>query len=463
MQRMRALAALVAIAVLGGCAASVDKLGEPADTTLRLSGLSAQGRDEVGPFASAVERLSGGHVRVDIAVASPAADLEGGIVDQVRSGSADIGFAGARVWPAKGSHAYDALLAPLLIDSYALEGEVLTSGLIDAMTANLDADGITGLGVLPGPLRYMAGRRGPLRSPDDFSGLTIGGADAVIPQQVLRALGATGAPIPADGGLQGLDGVEGQISALVGNSYLSSMPFVASNLPMWPRAISVFMNSGTFEALTDQQRTWLKDAAAAATPESIAGLVRRDDEFRGVACRTGVRFEAASPEDRAAVEAALRPVTDDLRAQAATAESMDAIAALKSGTVTSLSCEPDTEPSHASEAAATAVDGRWTACPTVDQIVAAGGSAGEADGNAGCVTLTFDRGVFRESGASAAREGRGSYSVDGDQVAIERANGERFGFTFGFFRDQLILSRPADQDRLTPAPWRAVSFTREGR
>ena len=73
MRRMRSLAALVAVLVVGGCGGSVDRLGQPADATVTLSGLSAQGLDEVGAYATTVEQLSGGKLRVAIEVADGSA------------------------------------------------------------------------------------------------------------------------------------------------------------------------------------------------------------------------------------------------------------------------------------------------------------------------------------------------------------------------------------------------------
>jgi hypothetical protein len=152
----------------------------------------------------------------------------------------------------------------------------------------------------------------------------------------------------------------------------------------------------------------------------------------------------------------------ELRADPPTASALDAIAQLKSAGPDVLACEEaaSATPSHGD--AQTPIDGGWSACPTVDEIVAAGGDAGEARGNAGCVTLTFNRGTFSESGASADDARPGSYALEGNQLTIERANGERFAFTVNFFREALILSSPRDPKGVSPAPWRAVPFSRVG-
>ena len=112
--------------------------------------------------------------------------------------------------------------------------------------------------------------------------------------------------------------------------------------------------------------------------------------------------------------------------------------------------------------AASAIDGVWRACPTVQQILDAGGEPGEAQHNAGCYTMDFHGGVFREGGGAAAADTlAGRYSVDGTLVTINRNNGERFVFTWVLLGDTLSFGNgPAGS--ISPAPVRAVPFERIG-
>src|SRR4051794_5796573 len=457
MRDMRTLVAAVAVLIVTGCGANVDKLGQPADTTLTLSALSAQGIDEVSRYGSEVEQRSGGHLRLQIeAVSDPGPATEPLVADKVRAGDADVGFTGTRFWSGAGSDAFDALQAPLLIDSYPLERRVLTNDIIDDLTSDLNADGVAGLGVIPGPLRYLIGRTRPMLRPTDFAGATIGISESAITRRAVNVLGGSVVPIAPAIPVDGLDAVETHLGAYVGNGYQRSFPFVTDNLPIAARSISVFMNRARFDALTEQQQSWLLGAAQAVTPSMIDALVSLDAESLGRACRTGARFESASANDRSALAAALQPVDDELRADPLTARALDSIAALKGvDRPAQLACEDEALPSSAPAPRPTAVDGVWTTCPTVDDILAAGGDPGEAQENAGCVTLTLDRGVFRESGPKAGAPDPGSYAVDGDQLTINRANGEVFEFTFSLYRDTLILTRPRDPHGVSPAPVRA--------
>ena len=82
--------------------------------------------------------------------------FEEGIIRDVQAGKADLGWAATRAWDSVGVSDFDALHAPLLIDSYALEGRVIDSRATRAMLAGLPPLGLQGVAVLPGRLRRLA-------------------------------------------------------------------------------------------------------------------------------------------------------------------------------------------------------------------------------------------------------------------------------------------------------------------
>lgn len=109
----------------------------------------------------------------------------------------------------------------------------------------------------------------------------------------------------------------------------------------------------------------------------------------------------------------------------------------------------------------TGLDGVWQACPTEQDILAAGGGADNARDNAGCVTLTFRLGAFLESGASASTGQPGTYRVANGEVTIFRANGEAFDFAWSVSGDQLTLKRSTTPGAESPEVWIAKPFTRQ--
>ena len=75
--------------------------------------------------------------------------------------------------------------------------------------------------------------------------------------------------------------------------------------------------------------------------------------------------------------------------------------------------------------------------------------------------MSFDEGVFRETGAGAADARPGTYSVEDDQLTIRRANGELFEFTWSLYQDQLSMGLPASASAVSPAPIRALPWIRQ--
>ena len=188
----------LAALALGGCGSSgADKAGgERASKPTVLTLANANGDSvELEPFANAVERRSGGTLKIVFKNhwRPGQADAEAGLIRDVKAGKADLGWAGTRAFDDVGVPAFDALHAPLLIDSLPLERTVLESPLVPAMLGGLKPAGVTGLGILPGPLRRPLGVA-PLVKPQDYArrddraaALAGGGADAGRARRARRA------------------------------------------------------------------------------------------------------------------------------------------------------------------------------------------------------------------------------------------------------------------------------------
>ncbi len=118
--------------------------------------------EELQPFADEVARLSGGKMRIEFRnrwLGWPWRRPESAVIHDVAAGKADLGSVGSRAWDDVGVSSFNALHAPLLVDSYALQGEVLESGIPGEMLKALEPLRLVGLGILPGPLRKLLGVR----------------------------------------------------------------------------------------------------------------------------------------------------------------------------------------------------------------------------------------------------------------------------------------------------------------
>lgn len=88
-------------------------------------------------------------------------------------------------------------------------------------------------------------------------------------------------------------------------------------------------NAEAFAALSIDQQAALQDSAAAAVPGAMEAARNEDREDAAEVCRSGMTFEVASDDDLASFQTAFEPVYAELASDRSTAESLDAISAIK--------------------------------------------------------------------------------------------------------------------------------------
>lgn len=343
------LVALVVAAVVAFAAAACsgggggdDKAGGPgAAATLRLAstGGNIGQTPAVEYFVKHVEELSGGKVRIEVVDewAEFASDAEQQVVRDVAAGDADLGWVGTRVFDTVGVESFQALTAPMLIDSYALENAVIESGITEEMMQRLDELGVVGLGVLADGLRRPIGVTAPILGPADWRGITFGTLRSNGQAEAIRALGATPAQIFGSEreealGKSAIQGFEFSMWLYVRSpKWLLLAPYVTANVHLWPQMDVLLANPARLEALTAEQRGWLEEAAGDAAARSAA-LADKDAHALGDACGSGARFAEASAADLAALEAAFAPVYAELQQHPETKGFIERIEALKAST-----------------------------------------------------------------------------------------------------------------------------------
>jgi TRAP-type transport system periplasmic protein len=338
-----ALAVIAAVAA-GGCSgggAGGDKAGgSGAPVVLRMANATAD--LEVVPlikdFVSQVRERSGGNVRVQVVNrwGEYAADAEQQVVRAVAAGKVDLGWAGTRVFDTMGVTSFQALQAPMLIDSYALERAVITSDIPARMMDGLSEVGVTGFGTLADGLRKPIAVRQPMLGVADWHGMTFGVYRSQGQAQAIRALGAT--PMEAFGPFRDQALKDGKMQGFELDLYLYShlvltqrAPYVTANVNLWPQTDVLFANPGRLAALTGQQRGWLRQAAQDVTSRS-ASLADRDTQLLRNACQSGARFATASQADLAALRTAFAPVYASLEQNPQTKAFIQRIQALKQST-----------------------------------------------------------------------------------------------------------------------------------
>jgi TRAP-type C4-dicarboxylate transport system substrate-binding protein len=333
--------AVIAVVVAGGCGGgggTGDKAGGSGEpVVLRMA--NAYGDLQTAPvveqFVSQVEARSGGNLRIQVTSrwGDYADDAEQQVVRAVAAGKADLGWAGARVFDTIGVTSFQALQAPMLIDSYALEQAVAASDLPGQMLQGLDKVGVRGLGVLPDSLRKPIAVKHPVLGLGDWRGITFGTLKSAGQAQAIRSLGATPMEVfrrsrneaLLDGRLQGL---EMDLFVYEHGGPVQPAPYVTANVTLWPQMDVLFANPSRLGALTGQQRGWLQQAAQDAAGRAAA-LADRDAQSLKNACRSGARFATASPADLAALRGAFAPVYASLERDPQTKAFIERIQALK--------------------------------------------------------------------------------------------------------------------------------------
>ena len=86
---------------------------------------------------------------------------------------------------------FDALVAPLLVDRPALQAAVLHSDVAADMLAGLDGSGLTGIGILPGPMQHPVGVTRDLLDVADYQGAAFAIPPGTVLARSVEALGAT--------------------------------------------------------------------------------------------------------------------------------------------------------------------------------------------------------------------------------------------------------------------------------
>lgn len=405
------LIALAAATLVAGCGSSHSKAGatkrveHPA--TLELAGPG--GADPLGTWAHEVESQSHGKIRLrpgPEVTAGP--DAEQRIVAAVRSGRTPFAYVGARVFDLYGNHAFQALMAPMLIDSYALEQQVLSSPLVSQMLDSVKRLGVVGIAVLPGPLRRTLGVTRSFTVPSDFDGAVVGYAKSALTAEALRALGASPQTIRPGGDVRGFDGLESQLGTIFSNGYMLHARSITVAPALWPRPLVLIMNPRTFARLSANQQNVLRTALSHSFNEYTDALRQTETDAMHQLCRGHARFLEADP---AQFRAAFASVYAQLQRDPRTASYIAQIEKMKQGTTP----EPIPSCRQATTTAArnpTPIDGVWRTTRTPEQ------SHDTTPENYGTFIHVFDRGryAFQQWSPHACTWSYGRYSLAGKRL-----------------------------------------------
>lgn len=443
--KLTVIATAVLTLVLSGCGA-VDRAGGDAAAQARTLRFAISGIDKVPEeglaWAKEVEQGSGGTLKIEFVTEYAAgAHGESRVIADVRSGAIDLGRVGARAFDVNGYDEFQPLLAPFLVDSYALEANVFQEGIPAQMASGLDRIGVTPLAVLPGPFRRMMSRDTPFTSLAAYQGARVAAAESTLATDVFAALGAQVTPVT--GGqvdLSDVDAFENLPESVWGNGFQSTWRHLTGNVNFGPRPWVFMANPAVFSSLAPSQQDALTGAAAATLDYALRVTADRDAEAMAKLCAAGVTMDVATVAELAALESAVRPVVDNLRADPAKAAQLDEIEALKvevAAPPNTLTCT--TTPSAQAADTLGIPNGTYTRTGTVGDIRRYGGEqrlkdigfdfTGEPDSAGQTVTLVFADGLVTK---------------DHVDTATGEPAGDREQFTYTTYRGRIRMSGPVD-------------------
>jgi TRAP-type C4-dicarboxylate transport system substrate-binding protein len=308
-----ALISLLVVALLAGCdSGSSDRAGgeKPVKAKVLVMANAQYQPDELEAFDEAVGRVSGGRLRLkwlNEYGSGRDGNAEINLIRDVSAGKADLGWAATRIFDELGVPAFNPLHAPMLIDSYELEEEVLTDDVVDPMLESLGELGLRGIGVLPGPLRRPFGKH-PLRGLDDWEGARIGSSGGVQVDAALRSIGAKRELEYAGGDTGGIDGLDTHIAAVPPNRYHRDVPYLTGNVVLWARPLVLFAGPN----VSSEDLAVLRRAAQTAIPEALALSRSMESEGLSETCRSTLKVVTATAGEVDALRSAFRPVYDRL-------------------------------------------------------------------------------------------------------------------------------------------------------
>jgi TRAP-type transport system periplasmic protein len=387
----------------------------------------------------------------------------------VRQGRFDIAKIGARSWDTVGVRAFQALMAPFLIDDLSLERRVLESRIPGMMLRHVDQLGLVGIAVLPGLPQQPLGVSRPLMNPSDFKGATIAIRPSRVEEAAFRALGATGKPAIPAGPIAQFDGAELNLAQIDEQQYETQAQWLTANVALWPHVMTLVMNMRAFDALTPGQRAILRRAAAVALPTEMSSLMTEQTGGTSSLCGHGLPFLFASPAERAGLRAAVQPVYDQLERDPQTRSYIHAIAELKKQTPSEPAPRCSTAGRSSARAARSQLIGSWEATISVSEFAAAHPNPKESPkSNWGHYTLTFTRtGHFdlRNSRFPGQPFGLGTYTLRGDVVilvpggTVSMGAGETWRYTWNRYRDTLTfkhLGKGASPTSFVVKAWHSI-------
>ena len=334
------VAVLAVPALATGCRVTGTKAGPaPPAVTLQLATVEdadAEYIDDARRFADEVGVLTNGSVTVTLLLEADAPwspESEQRVTAMTKAGTTELAMVPPRVFDTIGIHGFEPLQTPFLIDSPELAGAITTGDIATGMLAELEQQGLVGLGLVYDGLRRPLAPHGALTAADQFDGLLIRVPISGMTFDMFSALGAV-----ADAGANHRTATTGELYPAMETQLdiaASDYPVgstVTANVVFFPKFNVLLANPAAFARLSSDQQGALRRAATDTVAAAVATTA--DDEAMAQSfCEGGRRVVMAAGSEVGAMRARVAPLVTRLRSDPATHRAVSAIEHL-AGTLT---------------------------------------------------------------------------------------------------------------------------------
>lgn len=286
-----------------------------ADVRLRLGHAVFEAHpnhDTAVRFKDAVERISGGSVKVDIFPSRQLGDVKE-LMEGVQFGTVDMtvnsSSALATVEPS-----IDAFQLPGVIDSYEEFAKLAVSPAAKAIMATLDQQGMVALGLYDGGQRHFLSVKKPVEKMADLKGMKTRVAPVRLFLDVWAAVGVSPTPMaygevyPAlETGT--LDAVEINLTSIESEKYYE----IAKNVTLtghyfWPSFLLI--NKEKLESLTPEQQAAIRQAADETVEPQVMAVAALDQKIIADLKSRGVKVIEPDAQFRQDLSTAMKPVVE---------------------------------------------------------------------------------------------------------------------------------------------------------
>jgi TRAP-type C4-dicarboxylate transport system substrate-binding protein len=334
--------ALLVVITLSGCSAAttgsapVDHAGGRL-TTVTLQAVSSESADrpsgaQLKSFVDAVRKRSDGRIVIDATYGpTTGTDPDQEVIERVKDGTFDIGFAASRAFSTEGIPTFAALTTPFLIETDAAATAVVRDdSVVRPMLAGLTPAGLTGLSIFPETIRHPFGFSQPVLGPADYVGAGLRSLKSKETYAVFSALGAV--PQFYNGDKFHTKIVDGSISIVessfgLAHSVIGFNGIGTGNVAFFPRMNVLFANTRALAALTQAQRAMLRQTAVDARELAVES-VPHDAAAAAQYCRGGGQVVLATDAQLAALRKKVAPYLAQMSRDVTTGRAMASISAL---------------------------------------------------------------------------------------------------------------------------------------